>query len=279
MMKMNSLSLMCVLVLVIAGTTFGYGLSGTKDSVDFTNQLGVWPGYATWSFEGGTVANPIEDSEGNSGSTYDALANHTSDGSVKNHVDSPAGSASGHYDYLNPILAPSAIDGYTWEFRAKYNNLQTYNTLIGHFWAMETTEDYQASNLRFLDGYWTNPGGDPISQVKFGGTTYNLPASLSEWHNYRVAVLGQDIAGDGQIHANLYQDTTLIGSHSWAAGSSSGSAVAWMGVNWAWDVGQVDVELDYFRIDATGAYAPIPEPMTMTLLGLGGLLGLRRRKQ
>jgi len=277
MMK-NSLILTCVLLMVLSGTTFGYGLSGTKDSADFHNQLGIWPGYATWSFEGGTVANPINDIQGNNGSTYDAEANHTSDGSVKNHVAPPQPSASGHYDYLNHILAPSAVDGYTWEFRVKYNALTVYNTLVGHFWAMDTYNDYQESNLRFLDGYWTNPGSDPISQVKFGGTTYNLPGSLSEWHNYRVAVLGQDTAGDGLIHANLYQDATLIASSSWAAGSSSGSAIAWMGVGWNWNVGTVDVDLDYFRIDATGAYAPIPEPMTMALLGLGGLLGLRRRK-
>jgi len=40
----------------------------------------------------------------------------------------------------------------------------------------------------------------------------------------------------------------------------------------------MDVGYDYVRIDTTGACAPIPEPMTMALLGLGGLLGLRRRK-
>jgi len=275
MMKKYSVILTCVVTMFISGATFGaYGLDGPRDSSVFENNLGVWPGYASWSYEGGTVANALHDMQGMSGSTYDAESNHTSDGSVKNHTSSNEGASSGHYDYLNPILMPSAVDGYTWEFRAKYNSLGIYNTLAGHFWAFDTTGDYQESNIRILgEGYWTGYQ----SKLKFGGTTYDLPGSVSEWHNYRVAVLGQDVAGDGLVHANLYQDQTLIGSHSWAP-STSGSAVAWMGVDWSWDIGSVDVDVDYFRVDGTGAYAPVPEPMTMALLGLGGLLGLRRRK-
>ena len=274
MMKKYSVILTCVLIMFLSGTTFGaYGLDGTRDAADFTNQLGVYPGYATWSYEGGSVGNVLHDNQGNEGSTYDSTANHTSDGSVKNHTigDHTTG---GHYEYLNHILAPSAVEGYTWEFRAKYNSLGIYNTLVGHFWAFDTTGDYQQSNIRILgEGYWTGYQ----SKLKFGGTTYDLPGSVSEWHNYRVAVLGQDVAGDGLVHANLYQDENLIGSHSWAP-STSGSAVAWMGIGWNWNVSGVDVDLDYYRVDATGAYAPVPEPITMALLGLGGLLGLRRRK-
>jgi hypothetical protein len=275
MMKKYSVILTCVVTMFISGATFGaYGLDGPRDSSAFENNLGVWPSYATWSYEGGTVANALHDMQGMSGSTYDEESNHTSDGSVKNHTFSSPGAAnSGHYDYLNNILMPSAVDGYTWEFRVKYNSLGIYETSNGHFWAFDTTGDYQESNMRFRDGYWTGNQ----SQITFGGTAYDVPGSFSEWHNYRVAVLGQDVAGDGLIHANLYQDQTLIGSHSWAP-STSGSAVAWMGVAWGWDIGSVDVDVDYFRVDGTGAYAPVPEPMTMALLGLGGLLGLRRRK-
>ena len=37
-------------------------------------------------------------------------------------------------------------------------------------------------------------------------------------------------------------------------------------------------ETDYVRFDVMGAWAPVPEPTTMLLLG-GGLLGVLRRRK
>jgi len=42
--------------------------------------------------------------------------------------------------------------------------------------------------------------------------------------------------------------------------------------------GDGELQIDYFRATATGAFEPIPEPASLALLSLGGLLMIRRRR-
>jgi hypothetical protein len=280
-----------VCVSMIAATAFGAGLAGIKDSADFSNQLGAWSGYANWQYEGGgddvNQPNHMAVDTGWSVeyfSSYDTQGspNYTGSGpsGIMNHADTPAGSTTGPYKYLNKILSGDIRNtGWTWEFRAKYNTLETYDTLNGPFWG-GYHQNWGEDTIRLIAGYWSNPGGDPISKVKFGGTIYNLPGSLYDWRTYRVACLGEldPIGEPNMVTSYLYQDTTMIASHKYDNSAESSGLIHWMGVNWGWEVSAIDVDLDYYRIDTTGAWAPIPEPATMLILLSGGVFLRRRRK-
>ena len=300
MMKMNRVSLMCVLVLAISGVAFGYGLDvgpgpgGTKDSADFSNLLGPYgDGYPYWSYEGGAVANWAEDNLGyNQMSAYDG-ANFSSDGSIMTHVadETSASFSTGMYrpfsnHYYTPAggsnnyalwgLTTNDADGFTVEWRVKLRdpaNDTAWGLTSGYYFGFNVDE---AANLYVrLGGY-----DDTDSVAKFAGGL-NVPiADVTEWHNYRFAVLGDD--GTGTIRANFYQDATLIAPAIpvGTAGTTDSGDYLWNGTEGGSDIagGVHSSYIDYVRIDAQGAYAPIPEPVTMALLGLGGLLGLRRRK-
>jgi hypothetical protein len=287
-----------VCVSMIATTAFGAGLAGIKDSTEFTNQLGKWPGYANYQYEGGgddpnqpnVIAQSMDYWDPEKGhsleyhSSYDTMGSpaYTGTGAsgIMNHSsDAHAGNAIGPYKYLNKILAGDIRNtGFTWEFRAKYNTLETYEGLAGPFWG-GYHQNWGEDTIRLLGGYYTNPGGDPISKVKFGGEVYNLPGSLYDWRTYRVACLGEldPIGEPNMVTSYLYQDTTYIASTKYDNSAMSSGLIHWMGVNWGWEVSAIDVDLDYYRIDTTGAWAPIPEPATMLILLSGGLF-LRRRK-
>ena len=101
-----------------------------------------------------------------------------------------------------------------------------------------------------------------LTQSNVGFHTYRIAYDdvASEIFIYRDNVL-LNINGVGIANAtNLGNvSSTFIGDYS------SGLAGDW--------------ELDYLALDTTGAFAPVPEPSSTALLGLGGLaLILRRRK-
>jgi len=271
--------LMCFLM--IATTAFGYGLDGTLDSADFTNQLGPYSDYATWSFEGGTVANPMLDGLGNATiSAYNAQ--FTSDGDIQN-TDSANSSGSGMYrNFGSETYVPTGSGGYTYEWRMQIPYLGTSVAGNGLRFGFEA-DQAETVGISIKGGYYYNVENAPDYQkyafVNYNGGSADLPFRTDEWHTYRVVVLGED-PGTGIIKANFYQDTTLVIEefNAGTIGNSAAENYFWMGVSGYQELYHLTMNTDYVRIDTTGAYAPVPEPATMLLLLGGGLLSLRKRK-
>lgn len=104
----------------------------------------------------------------------------------------------------------------------------------------------------------------------YGSGNAYLCDFTDDFHTLRVAQEGN--GGETKVYVDDV-DTGL------AVASTGGSN------NWQWfgdGTGHIydgTVLVDYFRMDSTGGYAPIPEPATMVLLGLGGIGVLIRRKR
>ena len=246
--------LVLFLMLAVVPCGFGYGIDGMRSSEDFVNSMGPSPGYGEWAFEGGTPADPLQDVLGNGSSSYDTVANYSHDANdpvFMNHTDSPGGNLSGPYKYANGF-SPLGADKYTMEWRMRVNNLAIYDNLIGWFWGMYT--DDGSWGLRFLSGYWTNY----VDLVNYPGGQVELPYSINEWRTYRVTVLGEDPDDPGVIKANFFQDGVLL-AEEFVVDDWGSNCIVWMGVNWNWEVGQIDADVDYVRVDSTGAWAPVPE--------------------
>ena len=87
-------------------------------------------------------------------------------------------------------------------------------------------------------------------------------------HSYRIAF-------DSTVNKYaLWRDGSLISD---TIATSSAGARLYLGDGSGAQAGAADI--DYFRWDMTGAYAPVPEPTTLGLLATGGLMCLRRRRK
>ena len=106
-----------------------------------------------------------------------------------------------------------------------------------------------------------------------GGSTIATADNTDGFHTFRIANEGDDyfVWRDGVL-LNADESSPFAPSNgsfntggAWFVGDYSGS----IGGNW---------EVDYIRADNGGAFAPVPEPTSLALLGLGGLLIARRRR-
>ena len=292
MSKQMVMGLMCMVMLAMSGAAMGYSIDGTLDSADFGNLLGPYGmGYPKWSYEGGTVGAPLDDIQGNILSAYDSIPTYySSDGDIMTHTpdETTASFSTGFYKaWNNHYYLPSGsennyakwgqttndADGFTIEWRAKMTNTSAWGLTNGYYFGFNVDE---CANL------WARIGGynDTDSVAKFTGGVSVAIDDVREWHNYRWTVLGDD--GTGTIRANFYQDQTLVIEELavGTAGTTDGLDYMWNGVEWGYEIagGVHTVQYDYIRIDATGAWAPVPEPTTLLLLG-GGLVGLLRRRK
>jgi hypothetical protein len=128
-----------------------------------------------------------------------------------------------------------------------------------------------------VGGYGTLIIGATDARVEQTGTGYHeLGASVNNdaQHIWRMANYLNPITGGPVMQ--VWRDGVDMGTHdvSWVNNTSSYST--WMGDLSGSCAGEWD--LDYIRVDFTGAYAPVPEPATISLLALGGLALLRKRK-
>ena len=189
-------------------------------------------------------------------------------------------SANGPYQYkyvntLPPLYAPSASDGFTYEWRARFNELSTTTgTQPGQTWGCQAYEA-QSADVSFLSGYysadpWSADPNNWIDQIEYNSsldpsTTARavLPFSIYDWRVYRITVLGEDPCEAGVVKANFYQDGVLVLEEFpvglTAAPGAPDYFIAWYGVAWYQDIGAVDVDFDYARLDVAGAWAPVPE--------------------
>ena len=99
--------------------------------------------------------------------------------------------------------------------------------------------------------------------------TVPLPNGVvaSDWHIYRSTRDG----GTGIINFYIDNDPTpILGP---LTGANAGTAIAFQLFG-----GPGEAKVDYFRATNMGAFPSIPEPATLGLMSLGGLLALRRRR-
>lgn len=271
MKNMVNNMLLCVgVVCFFAGSVVAaYGLDGVRDSSGFTNDLGwdqVNEEFFNVSFEGdvsgGTPTDNIGQLMAGNGGTFTqngTIMNWTNTGSDQSNMFD--GLVEDHYDPVNT--------GHTVEYRVKLNSMTQYDVSYGF-----RMDLFDGQYQTYLYGGWQGTGLRIYTGA--GGQNVSLPQGFDffEWHNYRITVLGANPNEGNIVKANLYVDQYLL-LEEFPVYAENATAQHAMVIPPGADV---DLDVDYIRLDNTGAYAPIPEPMTMCLLGLGSLFVLRRKR-
>lgn len=110
-----------------------------------------------------------------------------------------------------------------------------------------------------------------LNHVYWNGTTStNFISTANNKDGFHVFRIAYDVTAAKYY---IWRDGVLIGDDLTGANNSAAA------LNFGDATGSFagSASIDYIRW-TTGAYAPVPEPGSLSLLGLGGLLMLRRRK-
>ena len=235
--------------------TVNAAITTTKDSSLFDTKN--WEGDSVPAAIYGVVASP----------------EWTSDGSnyviVQDGVPGMAGSSG----------AFSAATGWTVEWRMKMdtNNLPSACVITAGALAfgrasmtMHLADDSSLAGHFQIPSVGQDGGGEYVVFDAASDAILYQGGDITEFLTVRLAVEGT--GGDGQIR--MYVDTVHVGSPPGTVGAYNRQ---WFGAEGA-VVSSGTAIVDYFRYDTTGAYAPIPEPTTIALLGIGlALVPIGRR--
>ena len=238
----TALLLTVVTVLLASGMcgTASAAIINTKDSADFN----------TLSWEGDSVPAAI----------YGIVASPewTSDGSNNVIVQDGAAGMAGSSG------AFSAANGWTAEWRMKLdvNNLPA-TVLDGRAALNVHLADDSATAGHFqVLAMGRNPANEFVVFDNLAGNTIHFEGGDAlQFHTVRLAVEGTGGANEIKLYVDGVEVTSPVG----AAGPHNRQ---WWGDEGA-VVSSGTAIVDYFRYDTTGAFAPIPEPATMVLLGIG----------
>ena len=127
---------------------------------------------------------------------------------------------------------------------------------------------------------WFDIYNDGVGITKPGGGFLAVPMVLNdgEFHTFRVV-------NDGNVSGDIYKTTHFFidgvalsdtDGNPWTS-SSNDSRLLFGDFTGGDFADGINYDIEYYAYDQSGAYAPIPEPVTMVLLGLGGLLIRKRR--
>lgn len=256
-MKCLSATVIYVLVVITVITTpiLGYGIDGVRDSTTFENDLGwdeVNEGFFNVSFEGDVWFGAPTDNIGQL-MAFQELSTFTQVGDIMNWTQPAIPSGGYIFDglvedhYVTPLPAQELLS-HTIEYRVRLNSWnrggESYALRLAHFDGF-TRElyVYLAWEDTSMQVYTAN-----------GRQTVTLPQGFdfTAWHNYRFAVLGADPSDGNKVKANLYVDSNLLYEEFPVYVEPSSDVSQYNMISNA----EVDVDVDYVRLDNTGAYAP-----------------------
>lgn len=162
----------------------------------------------------------------------------------------------------------------------------TENPLGGNEWF---PEDDGVLN-HFITYRWTS---EPSDETEFAGVVRTnadgTETPLSRTYSLYMTADPDGFGGDADDGSWGADGTPyLVGRAPYAAASwnnfhgmfFANNRSQWHrgGITGLSDTGAAEVDHDYYLFDYTDAYPPIPEPATLGLLALGGLLALRRQR-
>lgn len=158
----------------------------------------------------------------------------------------------------------SSSTGWTWETRFQINSANDSNRGVWEILIRDNDSgSLVSSRIHFLatglDRDTAGFGVDP--EIAFDFT--------DGFHTVRAAVDSNNLTSVW-IDGNLVIDELVSANFNASEFSRIG--------RWGGQTRGGDATIDYIRFDTTGAYAPVPEPGSLALLGLGGLALLRRRR-